>query len=393
MTLTLEGSMMRMKTRTRTEPGFSLIELLISMAVGLIVILAVSSLFKTGVDATFLVTQRAEIQQNLRAGMEMMVKDISQAGAGLPTGGLQLPTGGVLSNFACNQAPYCYLTNFNYPTVPTKNYMYGIIPGWSNGVEKSVVIANAPAARNDSITSIYCDYNFPLWQYNITFASATKITLAPNPVFVPAPPLINGIGGINTGDLILLVVSAPPAPGNGTNLVQTGAAVGEVTNVPSTTEIDFNAGDPLNMNQSGGGIANNIATAAAAAAAAGANANITACRLFAVTYFIEVPAAGGAVQTPRLMRQVNGLTAVPVADNILNLQITYDVIQAGGAVDANQPNPLGAAPVESPALIQKVNIVLMGESLTQMGNKSQNMYLATSVSARNQSFRNFYVGK
>ena len=372
------------------ERGFSLIELLISMAVGLIVIVAVSSLFKTGVDTTFLLTQRAETQQSLRAGMELMVKDISQAGAGLPTGGLQLPAGGVLSNVACNQTPYCYLTNFNYPTVPTRTYMYGIIPGWSNGVEKSVVIPSAPAARNDSITSIYCDYNYPLWEYTFTFASATKVTVVPNPIYVPAPPPINGIGGINTGDLILFVVSAPPAAGNGTNLVQTGAAVGEVTNVPSAAEIDFDAGDPLNINQSGAGITNNIASAAAAAA--GAGATVTACRLFAVSYFIEVPAAGGPVQTPRLMRQVNGLAAVPVADNILNLQITYDVINSTtGFVDANQANPLGVVPTaESPSMIQKVNIVLLGQSLTSMGNKSQSMYLATSVSARNQSFRNFY---
>lgn len=376
--------------RTKQERGFSLIELLISMAVGLIVVVAASSLFKTAVDTTFLVTQRAETQQSLRAAMELMVKDISQGGAGLPTGGLQLPTGGALSNLACNQTPYCYLTNFNYPTVPTRNYMYGIIPGWSNGVEQSAVIVNAPAARNDSITSIYCDYNYPIWEYNITFVSGTVINLVPNAAFNPPPPPINGIGGINTGDLILLVVTAPPAAGNGTNLVQTGAAVGEVTNVPNANTILFNPGDPLNINQNGAGINNNIATAAAAAAAAGANANITGCRLFAVTYFLEVPPAGGAVQTPRLMRQVNGLPAVPVADNILNMQITYDVIQTGGGVDANQANPLGVAPVESPALIQKVNIVLMGESLTKMGNKSQSLYLATSVSARNQSFRNFY---
>jgi prepilin-type N-terminal cleavage/methylation domain-containing protein len=388
MALAAEEFMMR----TKPERGFSLIELLISMAVGLIVIVAASSLFKTGVDTTFLLTQRAETQQSLRAGMEMMVKDISQAGAGLPTGGLQLPINGgaVLSNLACNQTPYCYLTGFNYPTVPNRNYMYGIIPGWSNGVEKSAVIPNAPGARNDSITSIYCDYSYPLFEYNITFASATKVTVAPNPIYVPAPPPINGIGGINTGDLILFVVNAPPAPGNGTNLVQTGTAVGEVTNVPSATEIDFAAGDTLNMNQSGAGITNNIATAAAAAGAVGAN--VTACRLFAVTYFIEVPPAAGPVQTPRLMRQVNGLPAVPVADNILNLQITYDVINSNtGFVDANQANPLGVAPTaESPSLIQKVNIVLLGQSLTSMGNKNQSMYLATSVSARNQSFRNFY---
>ena len=43
------------------------------------------------------------------------------------------------------------------------------------------------------------------------------------------------------------------------------------------------------------------------------------------------------MQTPRLMRQVNGLDAVPVADNIINLQFTYDVINSvNGTVVANQ---------------------------------------------------------
>ena len=42
------------------------------------------------------------------------------------------------------------------------------------------------------------------------------------------------------------------------------------------------------------------------------------------------------------------------------------------ALDANQANPLGVA--ESPNNIQKVNIVLMGQSMVNNGNKSQNMY-------------------
>ena len=47
------------------------------------------------------------------------------------------------------------------------------------------------------------------------------------------------------------------------------------------------------------------------------------------------------MQTPRLMRQVNGLNAVPVADNIINLQFTFDVINStGGTMSANQSNPL-----------------------------------------------------
>ncbi len=66
-------------------------------------------------------------------------------------------------------------------------------------------------------------------------------------------------------------------------------------------------------------------------------------RLNVVTYFLQVPAAGGTVQTPRLMRQVNGLTAVPVADNIINLQFSYDVIDSSTSyLSANLANPIAS---------------------------------------------------
>ena len=42
-------------------------------------------------------------------------------------------------------------------------------------------------------------------------------------------------------------------------------------------------------------------------------------RIWAVTYFLEVPAVATG-QPPRLMRQVNGQTPQPVADNIINLK-------------------------------------------------------------------------
>ena len=95
------------------------------------------------------------------------------------------------------------------------------------------------------------------------------------------------------------------------------------------------------------------------------------------------------MQTPRLMRQVNGLTAVPVADNIINMQLSYDVIDAySGYLSANLNNPIASG--QSPTTIQKVNIWLMGESLTSGGKRSQSMYLITSVAARSMSFCNSY---
>ncbi len=375
---------------SKSQRGFTLLELLVASSIGLTVILMMTSLFKVGMDATFTVAQRAETQQNLRAAIELMTTDISLAGGGLPSGGLQLVTGGSVSKLGCNQSGTCYVPGGTYPNSGSgiANYMYGIIPGFNAGVENNQVIAAAPGQINSSITSIYCDYNFPLSNFSFTFPSNTSSAVAViNPVIQPNNILAPG--GLNVGDLLLFTVSTPGngKTTNGTSLVQNAAVVAEITGLPNGNEIDFSSGDALNFNQIGAGTDNNLATVAAAAT--GANAQTSVCRLNAVSYFLEVPAVAGTIETPRLMRQVNGLDAVPVADNIINLQFTYDVINsAAGTVVANQQDPIGAG--ESPGLIQKVNIWIMGSSLTSGGNKSHSMYLATSVSLRDMSFCNSY---
>jgi prepilin-type N-terminal cleavage/methylation domain-containing protein len=353
--------------RPNRKRGFTMVELLLAIALGLMVMAALTSLFKSGMDVTFVVTQRAELQQNMRAAIELLSKDISMAGSGLPSGGVQLPSGGgsVVSRFGCDQAGACHVPAFQYPN---GNYMFGIIPGFNNGVEAGAAIPAAPGQVNDSITVIYADFNFPLNQYDVTFPggvpNGTIVNIAPNPGFIPAPPLVTAAGGLQVGDLVLLSNTA-------------GNAVGEVTGFTAGT-ISFADLDPLRFNQSGAA-ANNIKALAP-------GGTMVAYRLFAVTYYLTVPVNG---QLPRLMRQVNGLAPVPVADNIVNMQFAFDVYNStNNALDSNQANPLGAG--ESPNLIQKINISVMGESLVAAGRKSQNMALATSVSARNMAFRNRY---
>ena len=346
--------------------GFTLLELLISMSLGLIVMASLAQLFKTGMDSMFIVTQRAEMQQNMRAAIELMTRDISMAGAGVQ-GGLQLPTGAgsASSKYGCDQTGACHVVNYQYPT---GNYLYGIIPGYNNGVEAGATIPSAPTSVNDSLTVVYVDYNFPLNEYNVTFPGASpngsSVNVAANGSFTPSPPAINSAGGIQVGDVILLSNSA-------------GTAVGEVTGLTAGT-IAFADRDPLNLNQSVAAT-NNIQALAP-------GGTMVAYRLFVVTYYLTVPGNG---QLPRLMRQVNGLAPVPVADNIINLQFAFDVYNStSNVLDANEADPLGVA--ESPNLIQKVNISVMGQSLVSDGNKSQSMYLATSVSARNMTFHNRY---
>jgi prepilin-type N-terminal cleavage/methylation domain-containing protein len=376
--------------KLKSQRGFSLLELLVASSIGVAVVLVMTSLFKTGMDATTRVSQRAETQQNMRAAVELITKDISLAGAGLPAGGLQLTTAG-LSKFACNQTGTCYITNGNYPNSgATPNYMYAIEPGFGTGVQNGLAIAAAPGLINSSLTAVYCDYNFPLTNFNFTITSTTTTAVAvingavqPNNILAP--------GGLQVGDLLLFTVNiaGDGKTVNGNSSIQTAAVVAEVTGIPNNTLVQFNVTDPLNFNHTSG--SNNLAAVSAAIAAAPANSNpqTSVCRLQVVSYFLQIPPAGGTVQTPRLMRQVNGLDAVPVADNIINLQFTYDIISvAGGALVANQQDPIAAG--QSPNLIKKVNVWIMGASPITGGNKSQSMYLATSVATRDMSFCNSY---
>ncbi|MCJ7615779.1 MAG: prepilin-type N-terminal cleavage/methylation domain-containing protein [Desulfobacterales bacterium] len=70
------------------ERGFTLIEMLISMAIGMIIIIALSSTFLLQRDAYDDQEQIAEMVQNARAAMDMMTREIRMGGYD-PTGAMQ----------------------------------------------------------------------------------------------------------------------------------------------------------------------------------------------------------------------------------------------------------------------------------------------------------------
>lgn len=349
--------------------GFTLIELMISFALSMIILASTVQLFKSGVEASTLISQRAELQQNSRAAINLISKDVSMAGAGIPPGGIQLASGGTAtaSKYGCDQAGTCYVMTHLYPT---GNYFYGIIPGPNNGVQGGGLIPSTGASA-DSITVAYVDYGFPLFQYGCRVTNATTITLtAPVPAPVPPLPAPNAPGvGLQLGDLVMI----------STNV---GTVITEATTATATT-VTLGSPDSLNINELGGAIGN-------LGYINGTNPGNVTCaayRVYVVTYYIQVPVNG---QSPRLMRQVNGLTPVAVADGIIGLTISYDLFNdTTGLNNAEQRDPLSIAGV-TPNQIRKVNISVSAQSIGQDGAKSQSMQVATSISARNMSFRNRY---
>src|SRR5208282_143975 len=399
------------RTSANSSSGFSLIELLVALAVGSLVVGAAVQLFSQGMAATFVVSQRAQMQQDLRATSDMLLKDISLASAGLPSGtGIQLPS--QLGKPIYGFAPSCAATNncvpgggIAYPctaagAIPCNPTLYGLIPGYQLGIK-------VPGSPNpsDVITVVYTDTVFalPCYTINAIIPAAVNLQLpailpasciltppllAPQPV-VTAPPTA---GGLTPGDLILFQSTVG---GN------SAMAIGEVTTVNvnggGNYTVNFAPVDTLNMNQPGAP-ANSLAQLACAVGACPPTA--TATRIFVISYYLWMmpDPLGVGPGTPTLMRQVNGQSPVPVEEGVVNLQFTYDTYDAAG----NLLNALGDGGYSlgtSFNLIRKINLVHLttrnlvagAKSGLMMSNGYQAFDTQTSISARNLSYQNRYI--
>jgi Prokaryotic N-terminal methylation motif len=386
--------------------GFTFIELMTAMTLGLVVIAAAVKLFSQSIDATWVTDQRAEMQQDLRAVENMMFKDISLAGAGLISGqGISLPSGtGTTPIYGCDQtglASGCPPNGgVKYPCasivgacIPT---LYGVMPGFALGITPP-----GSATVSDLITVVYSDTIFALNCYTVTFGAPGNVATFTAPANPPPtgcilPPglafpqnINNTAVGLTPGDLVFFQNSSGPA-------------IAEVTlvqgNGPSWV-VTFSNGDPLQMNQANA--ANDLTQISGfnGGAAGPSTTGTVANRIFVITYYLQnnPDPTGITTGTPVLMRQVNGHTAVPAAENVINTQFTYDTYSSAGAL-LNQLPDGGESLGVSLNLIRKINIAhltmrsqLDGTRSTLFATKGYQGYdVQTSISARNLSFLDRY---
>jgi prepilin-type N-terminal cleavage/methylation domain-containing protein len=358
-----------MNKSNRNSRGFTLAELMVAMALGLLVLGATTTLFKKALDLSVTLSQRAEMQQNARAAVNAMVRDISLAATDMPPGGIQLPqeAAPLQPRFGCGGG-ICYLTNG--ANIFNGNRLYYVNPHTQDGAK----IGNITP---DSLVVAYADPNMVLGVVTLSDLTGSQITVA-----APPATIASQANGITPGDLIWL---------SNTN----GSALGVVTAFDGVNTISFAEGDQLNINQPpkqagpnitgniNGNITSNLMnTPPVNAAQPVIPGPITAQRVYLVTYFIsQDPITGERI----LRRQVNAHVATPVAENVENLQVTYDTIDD----TQNPPVPVinQASPVASPNLIRKVNLALTIRTTKKVGGYGdyQRLTLATSVSPRNMS--------
>ena len=261
--------------------------------------------------------------------------------------------------------------------------------------------ATLTGVRTDIINIIYADnilqdtanhylYSYPVIQAapstpvcaGTINATGASVTLAPACFIMPG-----ATNPITTGNLIMFHN-------------QNGTALEYVTSVAGQT-INFSAGDPAGLNQTGKA----LGTVANLATSPGVFPPTIVTRVWMVTYYIDATNA----QNPQLIRQVNypnypaGAPVNPptaIADDIENLAFSYAITSStdpAGTYGTNQfTNGSGnaSAPIlpDTPAQIRAANVFLAGRSESTYTALSTPQYmrnnLSTQVSIRSLSFNN-----
>ncbi|MFZ3200717.1 MAG: prepilin-type N-terminal cleavage/methylation domain-containing protein [Candidatus Acidiferrales bacterium] len=394
----------------KREAGFTLVEVLIAITVMLIIVGATLGTLTEAMHATEGVTLMADTQENLRAGMNYISRDLIQAGEGIPQGGITIPNNGATS--AVNRpGPVIGAAAGTFDTNLTA--LPPVIAGYRLGP-----ITTTSGTASDIVTILYADTtlvdanNHWLNEYPIKGPSGTAGCAAGNANPDPAGTIVtagttttvtfdttcivinNGNTGINAGDLIMLqnnntigsdsdltASDANTSDSTGSVALLTVSSINAAAN-----SITFSASDAFNLNNSGqtSGTISQIQLPVGS----GTYPTTTATRVWMITYYID----NTNPQRPMLMRQTNLNTPQAVGEVIENFQIFYDILNAGSSppsVATGQESPTNA---QLP-YIRDAYVVLFARSESR-GSQTQQYFrnnLSSVVSMRAMDFYNEFT--
>jgi prepilin-type N-terminal cleavage/methylation domain-containing protein len=348
----------------KQHAGFSMLELLVAVVITVVVVtIALSAL--VGFEHTSEgVVLASNTQENLRAGMNYVVRDLVLTGEGLPTGGISIPNGAGVPVNRPGPVGAGYTFPNTYTAIPA------ITPGPAMG-------ANV-LEPSDMVTVMYADNTIPLSQNLINDPAPPAGDPICNGVIDPAGAAVtfdinctnisSGLLVVHPGDLILF----SNAQGN---------ALEEVTSVAGQT-LNFATNDAFNLNQriDPSGTMQQLQTPAGS----GNYPPTTATRVVMVTYYLD----NSIANDPRLMREVNFNTAEPVAEDIEDLQASYDFIDGVTNPTDQKTPPAG----DSPNQTEDVNLFLAARSVRPFSWTGQYFRnnLVTQVSLRGMAYFNRY---
>jgi prepilin-type N-terminal cleavage/methylation domain-containing protein len=364
------------------QAGFSLTEMLVSMGIMTVVMGATAAALTQASRMREAASQMTGVNNSLRTGMDLMIRDMLQIGSGLPPGHVILIPSGVGSVVLNIPGPPG--TSF---TTPVGDLDWGaVIPG--DGLGPTI---NGTAT--DTLTLLMADNNF----VDMPLTAITNTTIDVRAVHPSTGLAINiqtGVDRLQTGQLLML------EKGSNTTIVQ-------ITAIDHPTRrVTFANGDSLKLNQTGAAAGNVVALRAAAPPDTLTSGSIptTATRVRMISYYLDTTVAGH----PRLVRRINNghptafnnTLGTAVAIDMENLQFTYDLVDG-----VNNPSNVQFVAADylttgacspsacSQAQVRKINIVLMGRSANPLPGRTsvfRNM-LTSQVSLRGMAFVDEYL--
>lgn len=374
--------------------GFTLIELIVGMAVTMVTLAAALLIFRDSIKANNNVTQSSDMSDNLRAGLNLIVQDLIQTGTGIPTGGISIPntpnSAGCNIGRPLNRPPAVLNLTFQGPNaanVGCNVILPAIEPG--NGLGPAVKSPDGTTGpATDIISVMYADNTLAtgLVQKPINGATCPGGSIAANGLTITFDPTCVNIGAagipVNPGDLLMIY------NGNNSNgILQTVTAVSGQT-------LTFAPGDAFNLNgrtttETAGTILQlqNVT----AGVPNGTYPPTSATRVWMITYYLD---SITDPNHPRLMRAVNFNAPQPVAETLENLQFAYNFADGTVPAPVNQfavptlPAPLG----DNENQIRSVNVYLgaRSSSTAAVTGKYVRTNLATQVALRSMAYFNTY---
>lgn len=365
----------RSSRRRASEQGFTLVELLITVAITTVVMGGVAVALRDASRAAETATLVSNLNSTMRTSMDLLVRDMLQVGQGLPAGRvIQIPSGAGSAAIMLPGPPNTTLQ------LAGATELSAFTPGPGLGP-----VLNGIAT--DVVTTVQADSAFD--QVRLTQLPVNGLSMSVDPAVDIDD---GGADDLQPGDLIMLT------KGSLSTIAQVTGVNGQV--------VAFAAGDSLNLNQplAAQGSVRWLRAQAPVDNPVNGFVLSTATRIRMISYYID---AVTDPARPRLVRRLNNghpttydnTLGTVLAFDIESLQFTYDL--ADGVTNpsnvrmtvVDQGNTGTCAPNEcSPNQIRKINVLLRGRSprpLTATGQFFRKD-LVTQVSVRSLAFVDRY---
>jgi len=357
---------------TAGDAGFTLVELLMAMGITVAVMGGTLSVLNDGYHAAESATERIGLNNNMRIGVDLLVRDLIQVGQGMPTGRtVQVPSGdGALQ-------------------IQRPHPQGGSCTQWPAGTTAIAAVTPGPGcgpvingAATGVVTTLAVDSvldGVPVWSFDL--AAHTATVALPSQASAGRDISNGDADDVRVGDLMMFTKGS-------------GSALVYVTAVSGGQSFTFGAGDPMNLNQFAFALNGTVDDLATTAPTTANSASVSRARM--ITYYLDNTLDAS---TPRLIRHMNwgnpnvdvNRRGQTVAFAIENLQFTYDMVDGVTnpsnvrMVDADLTSAGACAPSPcSPNQIRKVNVFIAGRS-AQTFSTTQRFFrgtLNTQVSLR-----------